>query len=546
MKLAPGLELPLDAITQTFGILAVRGAGKSNLAAVMAEEMFRARLPFVVVDPVGAWWGLRSSADGKAAGLEILIFGGRHGDIPLEKGGGQLVADLVVDDRLSCILDISEFSEGDKIRFLIDFAERLYARNTEPLHLFLEEADDYIPQRPFREQARLLGAWERIQRRGRTRGLGSTLITQRSASLNKNVLTQIETLFVLRTTSPQDRKAIEGWVEYHGQKREVLESLSQLAPGEAWIWSPQWLKVMKRVQIRRRTTFDSGATPKHVRGARPAAMLADVDLGKMREKMAATIERAKQADPRALRARIVELEHQVATKPTAKIETKTLEVPVLKVLDLQTIQAAGKAIDRARESIERASARLEAVLSKMKERAVIPAPLIATITPPPRRDATVRHVDGKFGAGERRVLAAIAQHEAGVTREQLTVLTGYKRSSRDTYLQRLLAAGMAQRGPDAILLVTQQGISFLGDDFERLPKGQALLEHWLERLPEGEKRILRFVAAQYPSSVSREKLSLETGYQRSSRDTYIQRLSARKLIESNQRGMVCASMELFS
>jgi hypothetical protein len=32
----------------------------------MAEEMFKARLPFVVIDPVRAWWGLRSLRDGFA------------------------------------------------------------------------------------------------------------------------------------------------------------------------------------------------------------------------------------------------------------------------------------------------------------------------------------------------------------------------------------------------------------------------------------------------------------------------------------------------
>jgi hypothetical protein len=32
---------------------------------------------------------------------------------------------------------------------------------------------------------------------------------------------------------------------------------------------------------------------------------------------------------------------------------------------------------------------------------------------------------------------AVAQYPEGVTREQLSVLTGYKRSSRDTYVQRL-------------------------------------------------------------------------------------------------------------
>src|SRR6267378_4423345 len=100
LKLAPGLALPPEAITETFGLLAARGAG-----------------------------------------LAVPIFGGRHGDVPLERAGGQIVADLVVDQRLSCVLDLSDFeSEGAKKQFLLDFARRLYQRNEHPLHLFLEEA----------------------------------------------------------------------------------------------------------------------------------------------------------------------------------------------------------------------------------------------------------------------------------------------------------------------------------------------------------------------------------------------------------------------
>ena len=312
LRVADGLALPADAITQTFGILAKRGAGKTNTAVVMAEEMHRAGLPFVVIDPVDAWWGLRSSADGKGPGLPIPVFGGKHGDVPLERTGGQLLADLVVDERLSCVLSLFEFSEGDKTRFLIDFAERLYRRNEDPLHLFLEEADDYAPQRPFREQARLLRAWENVVRRGRQRGLGITMITQRSAALNKSVLTQIETLVVLRTTSPQDRKAIQAWVEHHGQSLELLESLPGLEDGEAWVWSPHWLKVVKRVRFRLRETFDSAATPKEVRGKRPPATLADVDLGAIRKRMAATIERARAEDPRELRRQVTILQAELA------------------------------------------------------------------------------------------------------------------------------------------------------------------------------------------------------------------------------------------
>jgi len=82
LRLAEGLTLPAAAVTETFGILAARGAGKSNTAAVMAEEMFKAKLPFVVVDPVRAWFGLRGSASSNGPGLPIPIFGGRRGDVP--------------------------------------------------------------------------------------------------------------------------------------------------------------------------------------------------------------------------------------------------------------------------------------------------------------------------------------------------------------------------------------------------------------------------------------------------------------------------------
>jgi uncharacterized protein len=178
LKLAPGLSLPDDTVTQALGILAKRGAGKSNAGAVLAEEMHRAGLQFVAVDPVGAWWGLRSSADGNGAGLPIPVLGGYHGDVPLEPGAGHLIADLVVGERLSAVIDVSAFSEGEKKRFLADFAERLFREkgkpgHEEPLHLFLEEADDYAPQGGTRggDVGRCLGAFQRIVKQGRARGL---------------------------------------------------------------------------------------------------------------------------------------------------------------------------------------------------------------------------------------------------------------------------------------------------------------------------------------------------------------------------------------
>jgi len=90
LHIAPGLSLPPSVVTQTIGVLGIRGSGKSNAAAVLIEHLFAAGLPFCVVDPTGTWFGLRSSRDGRSAGLPVPIFGGRHGDVPLERAGGQM------------------------------------------------------------------------------------------------------------------------------------------------------------------------------------------------------------------------------------------------------------------------------------------------------------------------------------------------------------------------------------------------------------------------------------------------------------------------
>jgi hypothetical protein len=544
IKLGPGFSFESDGVsTQTFGVLAVRGAGKSNLAAVMAEEMYGLGLPFVVVDPVGSWWGLRSSGDGKTAGLQIPIFGGRHGDVPLEKTGGHLIADLVVDERASCILDISEMSEGDKIRFLIDFAERLYRRNTEPLHLFLEEADDYCPQRPMREQARLLRAWENVVRRGRGRGLGMTMITQRSAALNKNVLTQIETLFVLRTTSPQDRKAIAAWVEYQGQSKELLESLPSLKPGEAWMWSPQWLRTMKHLQIRLRHTFDSGATPKHRSGTKPAATMADVDLAKVRKLMVATIERAKQDDPRELRKQIGDLRKELAAtgqvKQTAPCghedQIKGLDQAIkelntrLEGIRIATARAFGSITNSIDTQIRAGSLLIEAEIKKLNDLATADPPVLPVvhINSRPnsprrqlnRRPATavpVSHADiPDVPRSHRRLLDGLAWFEAfgqqAVSQQALAGLCGmsWKGGAFQKYRSALRTADLVDYRDGSITL-TDRG-RLIAEPPAVAPTLAALHETWLSVFPNSHRKILSVLIESYPRSLTQQETAEAVG-----------------------------------
>lgn len=323
---------------------------------VMAEEMLKTGMPIVILDPLGVCWGLRSSASGKRAGLPITIFGEEHGDIPLESTAGEMIADLIVHEQISAVLDMSKFnSNAEQDRFAAAFAARLYRKNRKPLHLMVDEADSFAPQKPAKGQEKMLGAFNDIVRRGRARGLGVTLITQRSAVINKNVLTQIEVLIVLRTNAPQDRKAIAAWTEVHGDEeknKQMMESLAKLDIGEAWVWSAGWLDVFKKVKIRQRDTFDSSATPKFGGRIREPKVLAPVDLAKIKDQMAETIEKVKQEDPRELKRKVFELtrtvQQQNLTIETAKrlqkekivekIVEKEVPVPMLSKREMKAIK----------------------------------------------------------------------------------------------------------------------------------------------------------------------------------------------------------------
>jgi uncharacterized protein len=341
----------------------------SYAAQVEAEELLELGQQIVVLDPTGAWWGLRSAADGKSPGYAITIFGGDHGDVPLEPTSGEALATAIVTERFSAVIDLSLLRKGERLRFAADFLETLYRLNKQAMHLFIDEADAFIPQKTFTpEQARCLGAGDELVRRGGIKGIGVTMISQRPQVVNKDVLSQIDMLLVLQMNHPKDLHAIEDWIVDHVNKdtaREMLASLPALPIGHAWVWAPE-AKIFQRIEVRQKRTFDSGRTPKAGERLKPPKKLAKVDLERLGKTLSAAVEEAKANDPKSLRARVAELLKDLAAAKKAKEKIIVKEVEIVKPADLRRLEALVKKIDKLILRIAGADANLELHLSGLR------------------------------------------------------------------------------------------------------------------------------------------------------------------------------------
>jgi len=535
--------LPLEAVTQTFAVIAKRGVGKTHTVVVMAEEMLSNNLQVVVIDPLDVWYGLRSGADGKSAGLPIAVIGGEHGDIPLTAGAGAVLADFIVENSLSAVLVTRHLSKTEQRQFVADFCERLYFRKGEgkhrtPLHLILDEADEFCPQRLFHGSERMFGAVDTIVRRGRASGIGVTLISQRSAAINKDCLTQAEVLIALRTISPQDRKAVEAWIEAHdadNQSHKFMVSLASLPVGTAWVWSPGWLDVFQRVKIRPRRTFDSSATPKI--GSKPIEpkTLADVDIESLKTRLQATIEQKKSDDPKALRKRIAELERALSTQAPAP--PKIIEVQRVPQEFIAALRPVKDSIDKLLQLADR--------VNNNREQTVRPLLTAAPRQSPVNPVEFTRRESG-LSKCERAILTVLAQYPEGRRKNQCGVIAGYSVNSGgfNNALSSLRTSGFISGVSDR-LTITVSGLGALGD-YTPLPTGRALAEHWMSQLPKCEREILRVLMDAHPGSMTKEQLGEQTGYSTNSGgfNNALSHLRTLELIEG-YGGEIKASGNLF-
>ncbi len=207
-----------DVARKCVAILGIRGSGKSNTSKVLIEEAIKNALPVTVIDPDGEYVELVSSLGG---------------DVLTGKDDPVLTSEIHYKRGMSSVIDMSEWNE-EVFAFLYRYITSIwdlskYERNDRMI--VVEEAHEFIPQGKV---SGISDAITRLALRGRKRGIGIILISQRSAKVNKDVLTQSELYLLHKVMHPADLKVYKEILPW--KPREIDSVVPSLEVGEALLY----------------------------------------------------------------------------------------------------------------------------------------------------------------------------------------------------------------------------------------------------------------------------------------------------------------------
>lgn len=226
-------------------VIGASGSGKSYAVGVICEELCKNGVPFALVDTEGEYSSLKEKyevvwvADDDRADLKWGSFSRK-----------ELAAQAPEVPPL--ILDVSESEDRNQIigAFLSDLYREVEERRV-PYLVIVEEADKFVPQVGNR-----LPIFDEIARRGRKRGIGLMVCTQRPSVVDKNVLSQCGNQLVGKLVIRNDLQAVSQFFPGH----TLPKQLTGLRLGDFYAMgglSP----APTMVRIRARETRPGGVTP---------------------------------------------------------------------------------------------------------------------------------------------------------------------------------------------------------------------------------------------------------------------------------------------
>lgn len=567
----PGIEINVEKLLASRMLIqGASNSGKSHLIRRIAECITHTRVQQIIIDPEGEFETLRQKFD------FVLVGKGTSADIPISVRYAETIAVKLLETGVSAIIDLSDIRNDEKIAFVHLFVQAINNASKSMYHpciIYIDEAHKFCAEGNKNECA---SAVIDLCSLGRKRGYCAVLATQRLSKLHKDAAAELNNKMIGFSNLDNDIKRSGDELGFSGKIQN--NQIKDLQTGEFFTYGPAISRLI--------TQFKSTATEtEHLSPGKriTTAIATPKAIQRILSKLNSIPQEAEQeiSSRKQMQAEITRLQGEIlrltgentgaANQNLVPDEVENLREEINMLtgqIDVQNENYANiyqlmlkyrniaieqknsfdkidSVVNNARNTVIpefEPSEKTKPVFKKMVKLWPVNSGSqkreVKTISPAIAVNGT------DLPVGELKILTACAQNPLGVTREQLTVFTGYKRSSRDAYLQRLRTKGYIQE-QDKRILATGTGTGVLGPDFLPLPTGRKLQEYWAGTLPAGELVIFKAVISMYPQFVTRDTISKETTYKRSSRDAYIQRLKVKELITVNSHGHIKASPHLF-
>lgn len=511
-KISPEIKLDLQRLVETrLLITASSGGGKSMTIRTLLEATHGV-FPQIILDVEGEFSTLREGFD------YILV--GKNGDIPADPRTAQLLARKLLELNASAIIDLYELKHSEKHRFVKLFIETLVDSPKElwgPRLLVIDEAHQFCPEKG----AGVSEAWEAVIdvcEKGRKRGLGAILATQRLSKLNKDAAAECQNKIIGLANIDIDRE--RSAKELGFTHKEDVISLRDLEAGEFFVIGPALSKTVQKTRINLAKT----SHPKIGKYSSKAPM-ATAKVKQLLEKLKDLPQEAEKE--LKTQADMMSEIHRL------KMELKKVPAPIVEKVDIAAIEKKIRA--------EMTKAFSESVRQWMKERLkaiqnfvtasndwVPPVPIEMHVHQP-IKPATLNALKEvalkvnrvipagtlitqddiiKFGACERAIVGFLAfKPERTWTKIQVAVGTGYSANSGgfNNALGKLRSAGAIKGGGDSLQLADPSICP--GEAPKENP-----LEAWKSNLGKCERVIWDNILSD-PSKVwTKEELGEVTGY----------------------------------
>jgi len=593
------LEIDLTTLIDTrLLIQSNSGGGKSYCIRKLLEET-HGKVQQIVLDLEGEFHTLREKYD------YVLI--GKDGDVNINIKMAEMLARRLLELNVSAIVDLSELKHHERILFVKRFLDSMInspKKLWHPVLVIIDEAHVLCPEKGKTESA---GSVIDICTRGRKRGFGSALATQRLSKLSKDAVAELNNKLIGRTGLDIDMKRASDELGFTSKAQ--MMKLRELEAGEFFGFGPAISNKIIKTKIGKVKTTHPKAGSKQLVVSPPATHKIKAMLSKLGDLPKEAEEELKTKEE--LKNKIIELKFELRKKPKAEIDTKTIEELKSKsyiqgqdIIKRQSEKMLQRDLKEHQSYYEKQIREMEfnykkriLVLSKilkglkkglmevttrssnlytmikeedfkipeftLEKRAIpkpahIPIKRISMDIPKPepqqRVDVpqefkeTFDYGEEKITGGALRMLKASAMfYPNHISKARMGTIAGlsYKSGSFGTYLATLKRNGFIE-GYGNEYTITEEGMKKAGDVKPLPTDSESLVEMWANILKGGASRMLKELALAHPESLSKEELGSRAEISPTSGTfgTYLATLKRNGLIIVNKEE-VKASKELF-